>query len=216
MSLTGTYLINSDCSSFDKYKIPLIGITGGIGSGKSTAAGIFEKLGAVVLNADDAGREVIDKYPSIIKRLTEEFGCEITNKNGSLNRKKLALTAFKTPDNTLRLNNILHPLMITYLKKQIVSHKKKGCNMIMVDAALIFEAETEACFDKIICVEADESLRLLRTSFSDKDFKNRKKVQISELEKRERADIIIKNNSTFEDLENSCKIVYLRIIRDYP
>jgi dephospho-CoA kinase len=141
-----------------------IGLTGGIGSGKSTIARVFEILGVPVYYADKRARWLMENNPDLRESLIKHFGVA-TYQEESLNRKHLANLVFNNPDNLKLLNSIVHPFSIRDSKEWM---KAQQTDYAIKEAALIYESGTQADFDLIICVFAPKPLRIKRTMQRDK------------------------------------------------
>jgi len=182
----------------------IIGITGGIGSGKTEVAKIFRKLGAKILSGDEIGKEVVEKNSSVLKKLVKSFGDEILNIDKNLNRRKLGKIAFSTVENRDKLNKIVHPYLLSSLKKKIKEYRKKGSGIVVVDAALIVEWGLHKDLDYLILVESALKNRIKRLKenlgYSQKEAMNRIKVQIKDETRRKYADYIIKNDKGLTEL----------------
>jgi dephospho-CoA kinase len=132
----------------------IIGITGGIGSGKTEVAKIFKKLGAKIISGDEIGKEVVEKNRPVLKKLVRIFGEGILNGNRKLNRRKLGKIVFSSIENRDKLNKIVHPYLLSNLRKQIREHRKKDPGIVIVDAALIVEWGLQKELDYLILVES--------------------------------------------------------------
>lgn len=181
-----------------------IGITGGIGSGKSSVAKIISKEGYSVLNADDIAKSLMVNNKSISENIKNTFGNE-SYIDGKLNRKFLAKEVFNNPKKIKKLNSIVHPPMISFIDDEIQKLEDKNENLIFVEAALIFEAKMDELFDYILLVTADEELRIERTVERDKaersEVESRIKNQMSEEDKKGISDFTIENNSSLQELK---------------
>jgi dephospho-CoA kinase len=182
----------------------IIGITGGIGSGKTEVAKIFKKLGAVVLSGDEIGKEVVEKNSSVLKKLVKVFGGRVLNKNKSLNRRELGKVAFSSIENRNKLNQIVHPSLLSHLKKKIKEYRKKGPGIAVVDAALIIEWGLRKELDYLILVESSLKNRLRRLKeylgYSQREALDRIKMQLKDKNRRKYADYIIKNDKDLKEL----------------
>ena len=164
-----------------------IGLTGMIGSGKSTAADYFKKHSFKVINADDIGKSVVNNSQSLRNKLAHEFGQDILTDKGNLRRKMLARKAFSSESLRQKLNSIVHP----YLLKEIHVQYKYHCKMkhkIILDAALLLEWNLERLFDYVICIHATEKIRFKRMvnrGFTRTEIINIQKRQLSYAEYRE-------------------------------
>jgi dephospho-CoA kinase len=176
----------------------LIGLTGGPGAGKSLAAEYLKRQGAVIISGDDTGREVLEVYPAVLKKLVRSFGDDILESNGILNRRALGRIVFGDPKALKKLNDIIHPHLLKSLKAKIDQHRKSG-KLVVVDAALIFEWGIERWFDYILVVTSKRTNRIERLMYSGltrKEVEGRIRSQIPQSDKAKRADFIITNNSS--------------------
>jgi dephospho-CoA kinase len=171
-----------------------IGLTGGIGSGKSTAAKIFEVLGIPVYYADDAAKKLMNENDSLKETITKHFGAE-SYIDGKLNRSFLAEVVFSNVEKTKLINSIIHPATIA--DAEFWMSKQKTIYAIK-EAALIFEAKAEKQFDLIIGVQSPLPLRIKRVMQRDKINEEavlaRMQKQMEEEEKLSRCDFIIVND----------------------
>jgi dephospho-CoA kinase len=195
----------------------LIGITGGIGSGKTEMAKIFQKLGAKILSGDEIGKDVVEKNPQLLKKLVKTFGDEILDSKKRLNRKKLGKIAFSSPSLTKKLNSIVHPFLLKDLKEKIKSLKKKGYKKtLVIDAALIVEWELQKELDYLIFVDCSKEKRIKRLTqqkdYSRKEAEGRIKAQLPESKKRKLADFTIENEGNVRELRKSAEALWNKII----
>lgn len=195
----------------------LIGITGGIASGKTEVAKIFQKLGAKILSGDEIGKDVVDKNPQLLKKLIKTFGDEILDSKKRLNRKKLGGIAFSSPSLTKKLNSIVHPFLLKNLKEKIKSLKKKGYKKpVVIDAALIVEWELQKELDYLIFVDCPKEKRIKRLTqqkgYSRKEAEGRIKAQLPESKKRKLADFIVKNEGELKGLRIKVKSLWKKIL----
>jgi dephospho-CoA kinase len=171
-----------------------IGLTGGIGSGKTTVAQIFEVLGIPVYYADSAAKDLMNQDPELKKQIISAFGPDVY-KEGKLDRAFLGGQVFGDTEKLARLNSIVHPATLrdaeTWMKKQKTPYAIK-------EAALIFEAGLEKFFDYIVGVAAPESLRMERAIDRDQtsaeNVLQRMQQQMDEKEKISRCDFVITND----------------------
>ncbi|MBS3740593.1 MAG: dephospho-CoA kinase [Candidatus Cloacimonetes bacterium] len=173
----------------------IVGITGVIGSGKSTAAEFFCSQGYPLVNADRIGHQVL-KDNSIKKKLVAEFGNRILE-NGEINRKKLGNIVFEDKNKLLNLNLIVHPKIIDKIKKKV---NKIDASMVFIDAALLLDWNMDKFCDVVILITADETTLINRLNsyrnYSAEQAKSRMKAQDFS---KEKADYIITNNSSKEE-----------------
>jgi dephospho-CoA kinase len=141
-----------------------VGLTGGIGSGKSSVAAMFGDLGAVVLDADRIVRDLLSLGGRAAGPVAEAFGEDVLEPSGGVNRKALAAVVFDDPGARRRLEAILHPLVLDERRRMLLEiEREKGAETVVVtEASLIFEAHTEAEFDVVILVTAPAPVRKAR------------------------------------------------------
>ncbi len=179
--------------------MPIIGLTGVPGAGKSLVAKYLEERGAIILSGDEAGREVVGKVPIILKRLVHAFGESILNKDGSLDRRLVGQIAFSDPEARGKLNRIIHPHLLKTLKTWIKQRRARSPKkLLVVDAALIFEWGIADWFDYILVVTARRDLRIKRmmdSGLSKKEAADRISSQIPQRTKAALADYVIENNA---------------------
>lgn len=177
----------------------IVGLTGGIVSGKTTIARMFQELGAQVIDADEIARKVVRPGEKAWQGIVEYFGPEILREDLEINRKKLADIVFSNKEKLAVLNSITHPEIILMLKKQINQLKNKYQKNIIciVEAPLLFEAHLEDMMDKIIVVylNREEQLKrlLLRNNLTREEAIQRIESQMPLEEKLSRADYVIDN-----------------------
>lgn len=173
----------------------IIGLTGGIGSGKSTVANYFKELGVPVYIADLEAKKIMEQ-PEIIREVQQIFDENVIT-DEKLDRKKIASIVFSNPEKLEKLNQIIHPKVKIDFKNWLDKHK--SYSFILKEVAIIFETETEKEFDAIILVTAPETKRIERVmkrdNLTEAQIKERIKNQLSDEEKIKKSHFIIKNNS---------------------
>lgn len=182
----------------------IIGITGLIGSGKSTAAEIFKSLGFKIIDADKIARRVVTKDKAVISRLVKAFGTDIITSKKNIRRKYLAKIAFSSNANRQKINNIVHPPVRKEIRELITSYNKKN---ILLDIPLLLESPFKDIVDYIIMIHATESLRLKRLAqrgIDKKDALARQKQQLPYNTQRKLSDFCIFNNSNKVALKKKC------------
>jgi dephospho-CoA kinase len=195
----------------------LIGITGGIASGKTEVAKVFQKLGAKILSGDEIGKDVVNKNPQLLKKLIKAFGAEILDSKKRLNRKKLGKIAFSSPSLTKKLNSIVHPFLLKDLKEKIESLKEKGYKKpVVIDAALIVEWGLQKKIGYLIFVDCPKDKRIKRLTqqkgYSRKEAEGRIKAQLPVSKKRKLADFVIKNEGELKELRENAKVLWKKIL----
>ena len=196
----------------------LIGITGGIASGKTEVAKVFQKLGAEILSGDEIGKDVVEKNPQLLKKLVKAFGEEILTSKKRLNRKKLGKIAFSSPSLTEKLNRIVHPFLLENLKEKIESLRRKSDKkIVVVDAALIVEWGLQKKLDYLVLVDCSKEKRVKRLirqrGYTRKEAEQRIKAQLPETRKRKHADFIIKNAGGLKELRAHARVLWRKILR---
>jgi len=176
-----------------------IGITGGIGSGKSLICRVFHVLGVPVYDADSRAKKLMTTDGILINQIKKEFGTLSYDEQGRLNREFLAMTVFNHPDQLAKLNALVHPRVgVDY--EQWVS-EQSGVKYCLKEAALLFEAGSYQTLDKVIVVVAPDELRIARVVKRDPhrsraDVERIIKNQMPQDEKMKRADVVIKNDES--------------------
>ena len=190
-----------------------LGITGGIGSGKTSASDfLLKSLKSVyVFNADKESKNHLKNSLSLQHRLINKFGSDITD-NNKLNIQKLADVAFSNKINQEILNGIMWSEVFILINNKILDCKKNDISLFVLDAAMIFEAKLEHMFDSTLLITANKDTRLKRAvkrhNISLEQIKSRMSLQLSENKKKNKADYIINNNGTIKQLENRLKKFY--------
>ncbi len=172
-----------------------IGLTGGIGSGKTTISEVFKKLGVPVFNSDDFGKQLLQNNTNIINQVVQEFGDTIID-NKKINTRKLASIVFSDKDKIQTLNEIIHPHVINQFEQLAQKTKKK---YIIKESAILFESNSYKKVNKIILVRAPLDIRMKRVC--DRDNRTKEEVekiirnQINDTKLLKRVDYIINNNN---------------------
>jgi dephospho-CoA kinase len=183
----------------------VIGLTGGMGSGKSTVSQTMAQLGAAVIDADKIGHEAYLPNTETWRALVKEFGIEILAADNNIDRKKLGALVFSHPDNLKKLNGIVHPRMYEMIKRQIDRFKNQGVKVVVLDAAILFEANWASLVDEVWVVVADETnvvkRAVARTGLPEEQIRSRLRSQMSNAERVKRANLVIYNDGTMEDLK---------------
>ena len=184
-------------------KKPIIGILGGIGSGKSTVAAEFAKLGCKVIDADTIAHGLLDE-PSVKEKVVGLFGRSILSPEGKIDRGKLAEVVFVDSEKLSSLNAIIHPLVLQRAEEIIKQYDcRNQVKAIVLDMPLLVEVGWDKRCDKLIFVDCEQKLRLDRAKklgFDKNQVKIRENFQISLDNKANLADNTIENNSDFSVL----------------
>jgi dephospho-CoA kinase len=195
-----------------------VGLTGSIGVGKSFVASVFEELGCHVVDADQTAREVVMPGTTGLKALTEAFGEEVLNPDGTLNRKQLGAVVFADESQRQRLNHILHPFIIARQDEILSEWEKDDPQGIgIVDAALMIESGGYRRFDKLIVVHCRPEVQLerlmLRDQLSRDEAQRRIDSQMPQEAKQRFADYLIDTSDGFEPAREQTTKVYQELLR---
>lgn len=185
----------------------ILGLTGGIATGKSTVVNVFKNLGFPIVDADIIAREVVEPGSIGLAEIVSVFGTNIINSDGSLNRKKLGVLIFSDAQKRKILNKILSPLIKERILAEIESKKDKA-SLIIVDIPLLYEGGYDKFVDQVAVVYIPEKLQLLRLMkrdhLSENEALQRIQSQLSIEEKKKNADIVFDNQ---ENIEKTKKLI---------
>lgn len=189
----------------------LIGLTGGIASGKSTVATILKQLGAAVINADELSREVVQPGKGAWKEIVETFGANVLQSDKTLDRKKLRTVVFDNPDARKKLEAIIHPKVRALAEEKIRELAAAGRSIIVYEVPLLFEGQLHHWLRPVILVACDINTQRQRLRDRDQltntEAQQHIDAQMSLEEKRKLADYVIENNGNIEELEQQVKSV---------
>jgi len=196
---------------------PVIGLVGGVGSGKSTVAKLFAECGAVVIDSDRLGHEVLQR-PEVCAQLQAWWGSEILTESGGPNRQAIARIVFNDPRELARLEALLHPL-IDDRRKEILAEKEhdRGVRAIILDAPKLLEAGLKGACDAVVFVDSPRTERLRRVAksrgWSEEELDRRENLQFSLDRKRSMSDDVIDNHSDIEALRHEVEQVFSAILK---
>ena len=194
-----------------------VGLTGGVGSGKSELSRFFSKWGAYIFDADKEAKIIIDTKETVQKVIIAEFVTNILNAENKIDRKKLARIAFQDESHQLKLNSIMHPYVFQEIDKQFdnVSSANKH-KIFVVDAALIYESGADTHMDFVIVITSLLRFRAERAmgrgNMTREDFMKRVDLQWTDEDKAHMADYIISNNNSLEDLKKDARKIFDQLI----
>ena len=197
----------------------IVGLTGGIVSGKSTVALMFKDLGAKIVDADKLGHSVILPHKPAWEKIVKIFGKDILQNDLTIDREKLGKIVFANQSLLKKLNDITHPEITKIIKKEIDSLKNKTYNqkkILIIDAALIYEAKIDRLMDKIIVVyiDEDEQIKRLikRNNLSKDEALQRIKSQMPMKEKVKMADYVIDNSNSLDKTKKQVEKIWKNLV----
>lgn len=183
----------------------IIGLTGGIGTGKSTVSNFLRKQNFAIVDADLISREVVEPGRPLLKELEDAFGREIINEDGSLNRKGLAAIVFNDVEQRKLMDSIMHKEILAEMRSCMEKYQEQGIYQgIIIDAPLLFEIGLEKWCDQVWLVTADMDIRIQRVCARDNavpaEVEARIRNQMADDEKRKLSDEILDNSGSLEHL----------------
>jgi dephospho-CoA kinase len=188
-----------------------VGLTGGIGSGKSTVARALARRGAVVIDADAIAREVVEPGTPGLAAVVERFGAGVLDGDGRLDRPKLAALVFADPAARTDLNAIVHPRVAAETARRIGAAPSDA--VVVIDVPLLVEAARSG-YDLVVVVEAPEAVRLERLvgrGMDPDDARKRMGAQATDAERRKVADVVLDNSGTEDDLERQIDALWAQL-----
>jgi dephospho-CoA kinase len=194
----------------------LVGLTGGMGSGKTLASSFFKDLGAFVLDADLICRKLVEPGQPAWREISDFFGKDIFTASGNLDRKRLADIVFGDPEKKTTLENILHPKVFESERLEYNAICKEHPNaVVIVDAALLIESENYKKMDKVIVVISEEKTRinriLARSDMKEDEVTARIKNQMPSEEKVRYADFVLENSLDKDNLRTKVQEIYAKL-----
>jgi dephospho-CoA kinase len=195
----------------------VIGLTGGIGSGKTTVAQFLKELGAVVMDLDKTGHDVLKKPGDTYKKVLREFGDAILAPGKEIDRAKLGKLVFGNPEALKKLNGIIHPAIDTTVEKALKEFRRKGVGVVVLEAAAMLEAERKWLADEIWITVAPEPVILerlkTRSGYSAAEAKTRIASQMQNIDRVGQADVIINTDCSMEELQIRVKDEWDRLLQ---
>ena len=191
-----------------------LGITGGIGSGKSTASEFFEKKGAFIFDADSEAKNLLANNSNLSQRIIATFGSQVTTKK-QLDLKRLSVLVFSSKSLQDKLNKIVWPEVSSVMIDAAEKAQNDGVTLFIVDAALLIEAGFNDFFNSILLITADKSMRLnrilLRKNIPENQIEKRMALQMPESEKQKKAQTTIKNNGNMQELHTQLELFWKKL-----
>jgi len=195
-----------------------LGVTGGLASGKTTACQYLQEKGAPVFNADKEAKKILFETPSLWAKLEKKYKQKISEPGGGINKSQLAKISFSSRDNQQILNNIIHPYVEKKFEKFVLIHGHEN-QIVVADVPLLFEGDFKNYVDETLLIFTDLKTRIERAknrgNLSEDQIKKRMQLQMSEEEKMKRADYIIKNNGSKEELRKKIFAFYDELIKTH-
>ena len=181
----------------------IIGLTGGIASGKSTVSSFFRQKGAAVLDADRIARELSEPGGKLHAEYVHHFGAEVLQSDGTLNRRRIGQIVFSDPQQKQWLDAVSHPAIRAELLRKLEQKRNEKQRLILLDVPLLFESGWDKMADKTCLVYVDESVQLQRLmkrdGYTRREAQDRIAAQMPLEEKKKRADYLIDNNGSLMD-----------------
>jgi len=193
----------------------IIGLTGGIGSGKSTVSKFLAEMGAVIIDADKVGHEVFSPDAEGWCEVVAAFGEQVLSPTCEIDHRKLGELVFNDPDALSRLNRIMHPRILGKVKAQLEEYRRQGVEVAVIEAPLLIEADWVPLADEVWVTVAPEStvLRRLkeRSAMSEEEALSRIRSQLSSEERVKHADVVINTDCDLSVLKEKVKELWVRL-----
>ncbi|WP_138437245.1 dephospho-CoA kinase [Marinobacter shengliensis] len=198
----------------------IVGLTGGIGSGKSTVVRIFGDLGVHWVDADDVAREVVEPGTAGLAAIAEHFGREILQADGALDRAALRQRVFENPEERIWLERLLHPVIREELVRQLQSPDATYSQpYVLLVSPLLLETDQHELVDRIVVVDVPEDIQIERTMARDDNSQAQVErimaAQMARDERRSRADAVIDNNCPLQDVERQVCELHNRFLFEF-
>jgi dephospho-CoA kinase len=200
----------------------VIGLTGGIASGKSTVSQFLKELGAVTIDADKVGHEAFKPNTETWREVVDAFGKEILNPDGEIDRQKLGKIVFGDSQALTRLNQIVHPRIYALVKARIEDYRRKGVGVVVLEAPLLFEVDRPSLLadevDEVWVTVAPEAVVLRRlknkTGLSEPQSLARIRSQLTSEERLKHADVVIDTDCGLDELKARVEKLWRRLSLD--
>lgn len=193
----------------------ILGVTGGIGSGKTQFCNRLRELGAIVSLADDLAKEIMVSDPQVIHQIRTIFGGDAYFSDGSLNKAYLSEQAF-SKGRSEELNQIVHPAVGTYTRKRIEEARTSGCPLFVNEAALLLKNGRSSLYDLVVWIEAPENDRVKRVKkrdgFPEESILERARLQQTLKDVEQWIDVVIHNDSDIHSLRSKAETLYKELV----
>jgi dephospho-CoA kinase len=188
----------------------IVGVTGGIGSGKNAVTKVFKEFGIDVVDADVASRRVVEPGMHAYDEIIDHFGAGVLLPSGGLNRKSLRALIFSDPEKRKWLEGLLHPLIEEWIKKRLAAANSP---YVVLSSPLLLDTNQHKLCDRVLVIDTDEEMQIKRTTARDATSEGQVRAimanQISRSRRLEQADDVIENNSTLDELHNLVEAAHL-------
>jgi len=192
----------------------VIGLTGGIGSGKSTVARFLKELGAVVVDADTIGHQAFKPGSTVWEQVVRAFGQQIVADDGTIDRTRLGKLVFNDDAARVKLNRIMHPPMLAMVKARLDRYRRQGASIVVLEAPLLLEAGWQSLVDEVWVTVAEENTVLERTKkrsgLPADEVRARIHSQLSPQERMQSADIVIDTECSLDELKATVRELWAR------
>ncbi len=210
--------MNHPQNEINKTSLPFaLGVTGGIGSGKSLVCQMLEDLGARIVYADLEAKKLMVDNPEVRSEITAAFGQESYLEDGSLNRKHIASKIFGNEEMVAKINSIVHPRMAAVLFEAREKAAEDGIKLLVYEAALIYESGSADRLDAVAVVHTPVDIRIARVtardSVSAEQVQNRMKHQLPPEDLLKKADFVVRNDSTKEELKERVQSLFKQVMQ---
>ena len=194
-----------------------IGLTGGIGCGKSVVSACFSEWGAYIFDADEEAKKILRENETAQSEIIAEFGTDVLGLDNKIDKKKLSRIAFQDEYHQLRINTTIHPYIFREIDSRFDKITKKGKhNLFVLDAALIYESGADTHMDYVIVVTSRMGLRtervMQRGGLTREEFLQRVDLQWPDKDKIRLADFVIQNNSTEDSVRQEAKLIFDKLL----
>lgn len=193
----------------------VIGLTGGIGSGKTTVSMFLAELGAIIMDADKVGHELIKPGSNIWRQVADAFGNQILTDGDVIDRKRLGEIIFNDSEARIKLNKIMHPPMYSLVQGQLEVYKQQGVKVIVLEAPVLLDAGWASLVDEVWVTIASENTIMKRlkqrSGLSERDIKARISSQLKSEERIKFADVVIDTDCSLEELKEKVKVLWRKL-----
>ncbi|PZC49820.1 MAG: dephospho-CoA kinase [Chloroflexi bacterium] len=194
-----------------------IGLTGGMGSGKTEASRILSDLGAEVIYADQVGHKAYLQNTETWHELVRNFGEDILQSDGEIDRRKLGTIVFSDPEQLDKLNSIVHPRMRQMLQEMLRGFSENGAKVAILEAAILIEADWLSLVDEVWTIEVPESVAVervkIRSGLQEEDIRKRLRSQLTNEDRSKKADEVIDNSNDINELRRRIEDIWITRIK---